>query len=86
MSEDTWEDMVKLQLEFPDFSLKDNVSFNGGGINGIQEWEIGEEVSEVQTNELGVLNHEEQRNREGLLEQNGGRPKRATKRSVRYLD
>ena len=79
VSEATWEDMERLQLDFPTFNLEEKVNFNGGGIDGIEEWEVAtEDVSKVQMEEqeLEVLNQEDH---------SSGRSKRLIRRLVRYL-
>ena len=40
-TEATWEDIDKLQREFPTFNLEENVHFNGGGIDVSQEVKEG---------------------------------------------
>ena len=55
------------------------VNFNGGDIDVTQELEAEEEDIEVQKDEFGVLSHEEQRNMEGMLEENNGRLKRVSR-------
>ena len=79
ISEATWEDMERLQLDFPTFNLEDKVNFNGGGIDGIEEWgEATEDVSKVKM-------EEQELERVNLEDYNSGRPKRLIRRPVRWL-